>query len=47
MFSTKMTLSKKLALTALRRKSVDWSPSSMQEHITANKEPSDERSVKR
>nr|XP_036219196.1 DNA polymerase zeta catalytic subunit [Bactrocera oleae] len=45
--STKMTLSKKLALTALRRKSVDWSPSSMQEHITASKEPSDERSVKR
>ncbi|XP_018800849.1 PREDICTED: DNA polymerase zeta catalytic subunit isoform X1 [Bactrocera latifrons] len=45
--STKMTLSKKLALTALRRKSVDWSPSTTRQHFTANKEPSGELSVKR
>ncbi|XP_017480915.1 PREDICTED: DNA polymerase zeta catalytic subunit-like, partial [Rhagoletis zephyria] len=37
--SAKITLSKKLAITALRRKSVDWSPSTMQQqHISRNEE---------
>ncbi|XP_036331979.1 uncharacterized protein LOC118743430 [Rhagoletis pomonella] len=37
--SAKITLSKKLAISALRRKSVDWSPSTMQQqHISRNEE---------
>ncbi|CAD7014327.1 unnamed protein product [Ceratitis capitata] len=45
--STKMSLSKKLALTALRRKSVEWSPSTLNEKILISTKSAEKTKEKR
>ncbi|XP_011182997.2 DNA polymerase zeta catalytic subunit [Zeugodacus cucurbitae] len=45
--SARMTLSKKLAIATLRRKSMDWSPSAIRVDIATNKELGEEGSPKR